>query len=120
MHNIHQFNRDVKPSNILVKTTAKDADLQTVSVVKLEVKLCDFGLSRETYSQSETMSLTIAGTKDYMPPEAREAVNANESTMQCLASFDIFSAGVVTHELSTGNLYRGIYLHRYTCKIGQA
>ncbi len=95
--------RDIKPANILVQSKAKNPNLKTVHVSKLDIKLCDFGLSRHIHSLSKTVTMTKAGTEIYMPPEARE----DDPTIQCTTTFDTYSAGVVLHELLSGSYHEG-------------
>ncbi len=103
--------RDVKPGNILIDHSGdKDDNMKTVHVSKLAVKLCDFGMSRIIPSLGSTLTMTLAGTKEYMPPEAREDLEDENSTTHSTLTFDTFSAGVVTHEMTTGCLCSGIFL----------
>jgi serine/threonine protein kinase/Tol biopolymer transport system component len=91
------IHRDIKPSNIFV--TRDD-----------EIKLADFGLAKRLsahaaagdHSQSMTVSAaptplagSIVGTVAYMSPEQAQGLDVD-------ARSDIFSLGVVIHEMVTG------------------
>src|SRR6476469_7702120 len=87
------LHRDLKPANLRVTTDGR-------------LKILDFGLA--TLSQDALVSLTttetmvsvptgVAGTLPYMSPEQLLSEAADESS-------DIYSAGVVLYELSTGKL----------------
>ena len=54
------IHRDLKPANILITEESRNGRF---------LKLCDLGLAREI--GSETLYLTKAGTRDYMPLEVR-------------------------------------------------
>jgi serine/threonine protein kinase len=54
------IHRDIKPSNILLVTQSGRS--------KIQVFLVDFG-SVKSFSASENTSLTLVGTRGYMPPE---------------------------------------------------
>jgi Tol biopolymer transport system component len=80
--------RDLKPTNILV--------------TRQGIKLLDFGLAKQTAPLKETdvtQALTqqdvIVGTLNYMSPEQLQSREAD-------ARSDIFSFGVVFHEMLTG------------------
>lgn len=72
--------RDIKPENIMI---GKDK----------EVKLIDFGLSKQSSSSSLS---TIAGTPYYMAPEVLEGYYNNKC--------DIWSLGVLLYVLLSGYL----------------
>jgi serine/threonine protein kinase/tetratricopeptide (TPR) repeat protein len=92
MHGI--IHRDIKPENILL-------------TVRGRVKLVDFGLAKTvspkpgiggaTAAQSLTESGTVMGTLSYMSPEQLRGERLDERT-------DIFSFGIVLHEMITGDL----------------
>ena len=79
--------RDIKPENLMIRADGV-------------LKLLDFGLARQTLSEStgaETnMSGILAGTFNYMSPE-----QANGKAVG--APGDVFSLGIVLYELSTGS-----------------
>lgn len=86
-HSNNMIHRDVKPANIFVQPDGK-------------AKLLDFGIARlERRSQDISLTRTghIIGTVPYMAPERlRDKMIDGRS--------DIFSAGVVLHQLITGQL----------------
>ena len=86
--------RDLKPSNLMVDTEGR-------------LRVLDFGLAKltgmtnpEEASQAPTEAMTqegtILGSYPYMSPEQVEGKPADERA-------DIFSLGVVLHEMATGN-----------------
>jgi serine/threonine protein kinase len=77
----HQLHRDIKPANILINT-------------KGEVKLTDFGISKEL-DLTNQFSSTFVGTAVYMSPERLEAKKYNHLS-------DIWSVGIMLIELATG------------------
>ncbi len=94
VHHAHQngvIHRDLKPGNILVTESAQP-------------KILDFGVARATDSDGRmTMLLTAAGqlvgTLAYMSPE-----QVSDNPCRVDARSDIYTLGVVGHELVTGEL----------------
>ncbi|KAM3139422.1 hypothetical protein pb186bvf_008447 [Paramecium bursaria] len=82
LHSKNLIYRDLRPENILIKKNEKKV---------LQVKLCDFGLS--TISGQKL----VGGVVDYSAPEIY-------LQMPYTQSVDIWSLGVVIHELLTGKL----------------
>lgn len=86
------IHRDLKPANILIATDGR-------------VKVVDFGLaiaeSRPT-SEKFTRSGIIIGTVDYLAPEQWQGRGGDVRS-------DIFSLGVITFELLTGEVPRGVF-----------
>lgn len=77
-----QIHRDIKPANILINS-------------KGEVKLTDFGISKEL-EESNQFAHTFVGTVTYMSPERIEGKRYNHLS-------DIWSFGMVILEMATGN-----------------
>ncbi|HUE42524.1 MAG TPA: protein kinase [Candidatus Sulfotelmatobacter sp.] len=85
--------RDLKPSNVMVKTDGS-------------IKVLDFGLAKDIRSElvsnatltsaGQTQAGVVMGTPAYMSPEQIAGREIDHRT-------DIFSLGVVLHEMSTGH-----------------
>ena len=95
--------RDVKPENILLHERSQSEGYNAEGVVKVT----DFGLGKANavtvtgasiaYSQSlnSADAKNIAGTLDYMAPEARSGAEID-------ARSDIYACGVILYEMLTG------------------
>lgn len=101
------FHRDIKPENILVDERALNEGFSAPGTIKVT----DFGLGKAAthtavgsivYSQSlnDPAGQQIAGTLDYMSPEAR--------TGQGDHRVDLYACGVVMYELLTGHRPAGV------------
>ena len=87
-HDLHIVHRDVSPQNILISYEG-------------DIKLCDFGIAKATSKASQTQSGALKGKLQYMSPEQAWAKPIDRRS-------DLFSLGVVLHELLTGDrLFRG-------------
>ncbi len=80
--------RDVSPQNILISYEG-------------DIKLCDFGIAKAASKASKTQSGALKGKIRYMSPEQAWGKPIDRRS-------DLFSLGVVLHELLTGErLFRG-------------
>jgi TonB family protein len=87
-HELNIVHRDVSPQNILI---AYEGD----------IKLCDFGIAKAASKASKTQSGALKGKIQYMSPEQAWGKPIDRRS-------DLFSLGVVLHELLTGErLFRG-------------
>src|SRR5579863_4828649 len=73
--------RDLKPGNIMLS--------------KAGIKVLDFGLAKSPQDLTLTGTRMVMGTPAYMAPEQREGKD-------CDARSDIYSLGLVLHEMATG------------------
>ncbi|HXZ24775.1 MAG TPA: serine/threonine-protein kinase, partial [Nitrospiria bacterium] len=79
---LHLVHRDVSPQNILISYEG-------------EIKLVDFGIAKATTQATETRTGTLKGKLSYMSPEQATGKPLDHRS-------DIFSLGIVLHELVTG------------------
>ena len=87
-HELNIVHRDVSPQNILISYEG-------------EIKLCDFGIAKAASKASQTQSGALKGKMQYMSPEQAWGKAIDRRS-------DLFSLGVVLHELLTGErLFRG-------------
>ncbi len=100
-HSHHVVHRDIKPENILIHERVKKEGFGAAGAVKVT----DFGLGKAAAnSHAEIMMSTsleapeakkIAGTLDYMAPEARGGADLDGRA-------DLYACGVVLYEMLTG------------------
>ena len=82
------LHRDVKPQNVLL---AEDG----------RAKVTDFGIARARGAEGLTLTGTVLGTSDYIPPEQARGEPTGEPG-------DVYSLGAVLYELLTGEVpYEG-------------
>merc|ERR1712046_459354 len=82
LHSKHIIHRDIKPENILHKKSG-------------EVKLTDFGISKDVQGAAQSMATTFMGTAIYMAPERCEGDDYSYPS-------DVWSVGMVIYELASG------------------
>jgi eukaryotic-like serine/threonine-protein kinase len=83
-HDRGVVHRDVKPQNVLLAEEGR-------------AKVTDFGIARARDTEGLTITGTILGTSDYIPPEQARGEPAGEAG-------DVYSLGVVLYELLTGEV----------------
>ena len=88
------YHRDVKPQNIIVRTTPKRVGKNVIRTC-----LLDFGIaSRDQADMRQTSFWSVRGTLQYMSPE-QKMIGRRPS-----ASMDVYSLAVTAYECLTGNM----------------
>ena len=82
------IHRDIKPPNLLIGHDAT-------------VKVTDFGLARSSHLPTMTSAGVVIGTQRYMAPEQKKDARVDSRA-------DIYSLGLVLHEMLTGTVPSGI------------
>jgi serine/threonine protein kinase len=94
LHSNNIIHCDIKPDNILVKSSSPG---------NFDIRIADFGLANVLLTG---VSYSVAGTPGYMPPEI---LNGKAHSFNA----DCFSVGSVIYFLATGgkSLFRGMTLN---------
>jgi len=99
LHKRNIMHRDVKPKNILV---IKDPNTDEL----VDLKLCDYGLSKQVAEYQEVLGSTILGTMDYFPPEMHKKMEDRHagirSTVKYTHKVDVWSYGVLLYFTAYG------------------
>lgn len=97
-HRVGVIHRDLKPSNVLLSVEEADGTKARLDLSAAHPRITDFGLARRIGSESRlTGSAEVLGTLAYMSPE-----QARGEAMIADARSDIFSLGVIFHEMLCG------------------
>ena len=78
------IHRDIKPQNVLLNGDGR-------------AKVTDFGIARALETDGATLTGTVLGTSDYMPPEQARGERVD-------AAGDVYSLGALLYELLTGEV----------------
>jgi tRNA A-37 threonylcarbamoyl transferase component Bud32 len=99
-HSLGVLHRDVKPENIMIRNDGV-------------VKLTDFGIAQMLDHHRLTVTGQLLGSPAYMAPEHVEGGKLDFRT-------DVFAAGVVLYQLTTGELpFRGKNAHEILKRIAE-
>ncbi|MET9469364.1 serine/threonine-protein kinase [Streptomyces sp. NPDC006544] len=82
-HSAGIVHRDIKPANILLTATGR-------------IKICDFGIARQSGVQGLTTTGSVTGTPAYMSPEQARGEETD-------ARGDLYGLGCVLYQLLTGS-----------------
>ncbi|MGW6689572.1 serine/threonine-protein kinase [Streptomyces sp. NPDC054961] len=82
-HDAGIVHRDIKPANILLTATGR-------------IKICDFGIARQSGVQGLTTTGSVTGTPAYMSPEQARGEETD-------ARSDLYGLGCVLYQLLTGS-----------------
>jgi len=94
MHKRKMMHRDIKPGNILLIVDDKTKDL-------IDVKMCDYGLSKKVADCDPLQACTVLGTYDYFAPELYEIMEkriaGHNVKMEYTYKIDVWSYGVLLY-----------------------
>jgi serine/threonine protein kinase len=94
MHKRKMMHRDIKAKNILVVEDPKTKEL-------IDIKLCDYGLSKKVSEHEKLNSSTILGTLDYFAPELYNMMERRMTGDSTEVSYnykvDVWSYGVLLY-----------------------
>ena len=100
MHDLGMMHRDIKPKNILIiKDKQKDGRL-------IDIRLCDYGLSKKVESGNPLEGSTILGTFDYFAPELYDIMDkmmmGDTGKFTYTNKVDVWSYGILLYFAAYG------------------
>ena len=115
IHSKNIIHRDIKLDNILVNFPSKD-DKENLDYSKGQIKIIDFGLSTQA-----NLAKSAVGSPLYMDPiilEKYKKAGGMEKFKSYDKKADIWSLGVVTYEMLTGeNLFKAVNIDDLIQKV---
>ena len=89
-HDQGVWHRDVSPDNVLLEEAGASGD------APLAVKLIDFGVAKNEYTQAKTLDGSISGKPPFMSPEQCRGENIDGRS-------DLYSVGVMMYTMLAGH-----------------
>ena len=103
------FCRDVAPKNILLHTATSPVSWKTIRLGEVTPKLCDFGLARYISRRKDldnvATEMTVVGTRNFMAPEVRMAMESVEAVpVRSNSRIDTWATGLIAYYMYKGSL----------------